>query len=64
MTESALNRLVVYINDANVRETAATGKTEVVQRKAAEFRWVGPSKQKLDNLSDKPFEAVIVEFRS
>jgi hypothetical protein len=36
----------------------------MVQQKAAEFRWSGPAKQQLENLSDKPFEAVIVEFRS
>lgn len=62
--ECALNRLVVYITDANVRETPAGGKATVVQQKAAEFRWTGPSKQKVENLTDKPFEAVIVEFRS
>jgi hypothetical protein len=70
LVESPLNRLVVYISDANARETQAGGKAEVVQRKAAEFRWVdvskesGAAKQKIENLSDKPFEAVIVEFRS
>jgi len=61
--ECPLNRLVVNITDANIRETPAAGKAEVVQQKAAEFRWTGPSKQKVDNLSDQPFEAVIVEFR-
>jgi hypothetical protein len=62
--ECTLNRLVVYITDADLRETSAAGKAEVVQRKAAEFRWIAPTKQKLENLSDQPFEAVIVEFRS
>jgi hypothetical protein len=62
--EWALNRLVVCITDANVRETSAGGKAEVIQQKAAEFRWSGPAKQQLENLSDKPFEAVIVEFRN
>jgi hypothetical protein len=62
--EFVLNRLIVYITDANVRETIAGGKAEVVQRKSAEFRWTGAAKQKLENLSDKPFEAVIVEFRN
>jgi len=62
--EWTLNRFMVYITDANVRETSAGGDAELIQRKAAEFRWCGPSKQKLENLSGKPFEAVIVEFRS
>jgi hypothetical protein len=64
MTESSLNRLVVYISDANVRETSAAGQSEDIVHKSAEFVWKGPSKTKLANLSDKPFEAVIVEFRS
>lgn len=63
-TECRVNRLIVYISDANIRETVVGGKAEVVHQKSAEFRWVEPSKQKLENLSDKPFEAVIVEFRS
>jgi len=63
VTESSLNRLVVYISDANVRETSG-GKPEVVVHKPAEFVWKAPAKSKIENLSDKPFEAVIVEFRS
>lgn len=62
--ECRLNRLIVYITEANVREAAAGGKAEVVRQNPAEFRWLGPSKQSVENLSDKPFEAVIVEFRS
>jgi quercetin dioxygenase-like cupin family protein len=64
MHESALNRLVVYITDANIRDTTAGGNAEVVQHKAAEFTWSGPAKHRVENLSDKPFEAVIVEFKS
>jgi len=52
------------MTDANVRETPAKGKAEVIEHKSSEFRWTGPSKGKLENLSGKPFEAVIVEFRS
>jgi len=62
--ECKLNQLVVYMTDANVRETPAKGKAEVIEHKSSEFRWTGPSKGKLENLSGKPFEAVIVEFRS
>jgi hypothetical protein len=59
-----LSRLVVYITDANVREMQTGGKAEAVQRKASEFRWLVASKDKTENLSDKPFEAVIVEFKN
>ena len=64
LCESSLNRLIVFITDANVAWTTADGKARIAQHKAAEFAWSGPSKDKLKNLSDKPFEAVIVEFRS
>jgi hypothetical protein len=64
MYQSVLNHLVVYITDANVRETPDGGKAEVAQHKSAEFTWRGPLTHKLENLSDKPFEAVIVEFKS
>ena len=62
--ESVLDRFIVYITDAHVREAPAKGKAEVLQGKPAQFRWAGPAKEKLENLSDQPFEAVVVEFRS
>jgi hypothetical protein len=62
--DSSLNRLIVYITDANVRETPAGGAGDIVQRKPAEFRFVPAGKAKWENLSDQPFEAVLVELRS
>jgi len=62
--EHVLNYLMVYITDGNVRETSSEGKAEVSPHKAGEFRWSGPSRQRVDNLNDKPFEAVVVEFRN
>jgi hypothetical protein len=62
--QSNLNRLMVFITDANVRETPDGGEPQLLVKKPAEFKWEVPSKSKLENLSDKPFEAVIVEFRS
>jgi hypothetical protein len=64
MHEYTLNRVVVCITDQNVRETSPEGKAEVLQFKAGDASWGGPSKQKLENLNDRPLEAVIVELKS
>jgi hypothetical protein len=55
--------VVVYFTEQNVRETAPDGKAEVKQHKAGDFVWSGPSKHKIANLSDKPFEAAVVELK-
>ena len=64
MHEYGLDRLVVYITEQNVRVISPEGKTEVAQYKAGDTSWSGPSKQKVDNLTDKPLEAVIVELKT
>jgi hypothetical protein len=35
-----------------------------MQHKAGEFSWSDPSKHKIENLSDKPFEAAVVELKN
>ncbi|MGD1068565.1 MAG: hypothetical protein ABSB15_00365 [Bryobacteraceae bacterium] len=62
VTESALNRLVVYMTDTNARVTH-DGTAETIQQKPAQTRFRGPGKVKVENLSDKPLEAVIVELK-
>jgi hypothetical protein len=64
MHEYTLNHLVVYITDQNVRETPAGGNAEVMRHQDGSVTWSGPSKQKIDNLTDKPLETVIVELKS
>jgi hypothetical protein len=64
MHEYTLKHLVVFITDQNVRMTSPEGKAEVAQYKAGNTIWDGPSRLKLDNLNDKPLEAVVVEFKS
>jgi hypothetical protein len=56
--------LVVCFTDQNVRVTSSEGKAEVAQHKVGDFNWSGPSKQKVDNLSDQPLETVIVELKT
>jgi hypothetical protein len=63
--EYVLNRVFYYYTDQNVRETAPDGKSEVKVHKAGDFVWEeGDRKLKLDNLSDKPFEAIVVEVKN
>ena len=64
MHEYSLGHLVVCITDQNVRVTSPEGKAEVAQHKVGDFKWSGPSKQKVDNLTDKPLETVIVELKT
>jgi len=62
--EHLLNRVVVYITDQNFRVTTPDGKVETPQHKAGEVSWGTPTKHKEENLSDKPFEVLVVELKS
>jgi hypothetical protein len=64
MHEYAVNHVIVYLTDQNTRSTLPDGKAEVAEHKAGDFSFRGPSKYKLDNLSDKPIEAAIVELKN
>jgi len=64
MHEHVLNHVVVYFTDQNVRETSSEGKAEVKRHKAGEFTWSGPTKHRIENLNDKPFEAAVVELKN
>lgn len=64
MHEHQLNRVVVYLTEQNTRMTTPDGKTENAVHAAGTASWGGPAKHKEESLSDKPFEAIIVEFKS
>ena len=64
MHEYVLNRLVFYLTDLNVRETSPEGKVRVTEHKAGDFTWDGPTKLSVDNLNDKPSEALVVEVKN
>jgi len=59
-----LNRVVVYLTDQNTRITSTDGAVENAQHKAGEASWGGPAKHQEQNVSDKPFEVVVVELKS
>jgi hypothetical protein len=64
MHEYTLNHLVVCMTDLDARMTSPEGEAEVAQHKLGDFSWSGPSQQKIDNLSDKPLETVVLELKT
>jgi quercetin dioxygenase-like cupin family protein len=61
--EHVLNRVVTYVTDQNFRITGADGKQDTQLHQAGDIVWGEGAKHKEENLSDKPFEAVIVELK-
>ena len=61
--EHSLNRVVTYLTDQDFQVTSGDGKVERVQHKAGDVSWGGPTKHKEENLSSKPFEALLVELK-
>jgi hypothetical protein len=57
------DRVIVYLTDQNFRVKNSAGKIETVQHKAGDIAWRTPATQSEQNLSDQPFEAVIVEIK-
>jgi len=61
--EHVLNRVLTYITDQQFRVTSTDGKVDMPVHKAGDVSWGVPAKHKEENLSDKPFEAVVTEFK-
>jgi uncharacterized RmlC-like cupin family protein len=61
--EHVLNRAVVYITDQKTRMTASDGKVDIAEHKPGEVSWGTAVKHAEENMNDKPFEAVVVEFK-
>ena len=61
--EHALNRVLTYITDQQFRVTSTDGKVDTPVHKAGDVSWGVPGKHKEENLSDKPFEAVVTELK-
>lgn len=62
--EHQLNRVVVYLTDQNASMTGPDGQTTTSRHKPGEVSWAGPAKHREANLMDKPFEAIVVEFKN
>ena len=64
MHEHSLNRVGVYLTDQDFRTKDSTGKAGVAKHKAGDVAWSAPITHEEQNLSDKPFEIVVVEIKS
>ena len=64
MHEYALNRVVFYFTDLKVSETSPEGTVRVTEHKAGDFSWDGPARHAVENLNDKPLEALVVEVKN
>ncbi|MBY0503613.1 MAG: hypothetical protein K2X03_06880 [Bryobacteraceae bacterium] len=61
--EHGLNRVVVFLTDQDFKITKADGTVDMLKHKAGDVTWSGPVTHKEENLSDKPFEILIVEIK-
>jgi beta-alanine degradation protein BauB len=61
--EHVRNRVAVYLTDQTFRVTGADGKSETQTRHAGVIAWGESVKHREENLSDKPFEALVVEVK-
>ncbi len=63
MHEHTLNRVVTFITDGNMKVTTPDGESKILKTAAGDVTWGGPAKHVEENLSDQPFEVVVVEFK-
>jgi hypothetical protein len=63
MHEHVLGRVTTALRDQNFRVTSADGKVDMVKHSAGDVSWGGAGKHKEENLSDHPFEALMVEIK-
>lgn len=57
------NSVVTYLTDGRIKMLLGNGKTTVSSGKAGETVWTPAGIHTPTNLSDKPFEAVLVELK-
>ncbi len=63
MHEHTLNRVVTFLYDSNLKVTTPDGESKILKTPAGEVTWGGHAKHIEENLSDLPFEVVVVEFK-
>lgn len=61
--EHGLNRVVTFLTDARVKVTPEGGKPEIQESKAGDVKWGGYAKHLEENVSDQPFEVMVVELK-
>jgi quercetin dioxygenase-like cupin family protein len=61
--EHILNRVTVYLTDANVKVTTPDGNVQIMRAARGDVRMGGAAKHKEENLSLLPFEVLAAEFK-
>jgi hypothetical protein len=59
----ATDRAIVLLTDQHLRIKDSSGKVHTAEHKAGDVVWDTPATQAEQNVSDKPFEAVIAEVK-
>ncbi len=55
--------VAIFLTNLNIKFTFPDGRTEEVHGKAGETRWDAGGKHLPENLSDEPFEGILVEMK-
>lgn len=55
--------VIVYLTDAHERVTGADGKARDVMRKAGETAYIDAGRRSVENVSDRPLEAIVIELK-
>jgi quercetin dioxygenase-like cupin family protein len=63
MHEHTLNRVVTYLTEGKMKVTTPEGESKIVVSAPGDVSWGGQAKHIEENLNDKPFEVVVVEFK-
>jgi hypothetical protein len=63
MHQHALNRVLVTLTDQHFRVIDESGKAVEIKLQAGDVHWAKPNEHSEENLSDQPFEGVVVELK-
>jgi quercetin dioxygenase-like cupin family protein len=55
--------VAIFLNDAKAKFTFPDGKTEEMTVKAGDTKWTPAMTHNPENLTDKPFEVIVVELK-
>ena len=58
------NAVAIFVTDMNGKFTFPDGKSEAVTSKAGDARWTPAITHLPENVSDQPFEVILVELKS
>jgi hypothetical protein len=61
--EHPFNYVVAFLTDANLKVSPAEGEARIATKAAGEVTYGRASKHVEENLSDKPLEVIVVEFK-